>query len=190
MELVVYSNYKGEATLKAQYKNYCLIEIENDKYRGFEKYRANISVEEFEKLYKNEKTKELTIKLNRVCDKKTKEAKNLIAGKIVTDEQLQRYRDKYLMAKRYKEEGSYEDELKLEASFRKMKVEELADAIISAGDNWEKRMLSYSAKIEGIKTGVNLYIKNEEFNKANEIINEVDNIKIDTSIKEIKALFK
>ena len=126
--------------------------------------------------------------LQYLCDKKSQEAKNYIAGKKVTDEQLARYVEKFDIATEYKENGNYANTLQLEADFQNMSVDELADLIINKGKEYKQALIGFNAKIEAFRVAVEKMIDDGEIDKANEIIETAKEFGIDTTDEDIKNL--
>ena len=127
--------------------------------------------------------------LQKLCDTKSQEAKNYIAGKKVTDEQLARYKEKLEIAQEYKTNGSYADVLKLEADLKGITVDELADLIITKGNEYKQKLIEFNAKIEAFRVKVSKMIEDGEIDKANKIIEKARSFGADTTDDDIKALF-
>jgi len=128
--------------------------------------------------------------LQSLCDSKSKDAKNYIANKKVSDEQLKRYNDKLEMAIKYKENGLYKDEFELEADFQGWSVDELVDFIIEKGNQSKQDLIVYNSKIEAFRVATQKLIKNGELDKANEVIKKAKLLKADATDDDIKELFK
>ena len=128
--------------------------------------------------------------LQELCDTKSKQAKNFIAGKEVTDEQVRRYEEKYQIAKEYKATGAYADRLKLEADLQGLTVDELADLITQKGDAWNEAIITFNARIEAFRVKVADLIESGEIDKANEIIEKAKDLGADATDEDVKALFE
>ncbi len=134
--------------------------------------------------------KENTVsKLNSLCDSKSKQAKNYIAGREVTDEQVKRYEEKYQIAKEYQGSGLYADKLQLEADLQGLSVDALANLIIQKGNTWHEAILAFNSRIEAFRIKVSKLIEAGEVDKANNIIEQARAFGADTNDEEIKALF-
>jgi len=128
--------------------------------------------------------------LQTLCDTKSQEAKNYIAGKRVTAEQLARYKEKFEIAQEYKANGSYADVLKLEADLQGLSVDDLADLIIAKGQAYKQALIKFNAKIEAFRVLVADLIEAGEIDKAMSIIEKAKKLGVDTKDEDIKALFK
>ena len=127
--------------------------------------------------------------LQELCDTKSKQAKNYIAGKEVTDEQVRRYEEKYQIAKEYKASGAYADRLKLEADLQGLTVDELADLIIQKGDAWNEALIAFNARIEAFRIAVSKIIDAGDIDRANSIIEKAKELGADATDEDVKALF-
>lgn len=136
-----------------------------------------------------QKTDALYKLLQQVCDRKSIHAKNFIAGKEVTDEQLQRYEEKYEVAKEYMASGDYEESLKLEADMQGLTVEELAKLIVGMGDSYREKLVSFNAKIEAFRVKVSKIIASGNVEKASKIIEQAKSLGADTTDDQIMELF-
>ena len=145
-------------------------------------------LEELNKFNDEMKKLELYKKIDKFADTKTKEAKNYIAGKTVTDEQLLRYERKYEMAKAYKTDGSYKDELSWEAELTGITVDELADLIVNTAMVYNKELNSTIAKIEAFRVKLGNWVKAGKYNNVESILAEAYKLPVDVSIDEIKNL--
>jgi len=177
-------------TILFQNGKYVYLEIDNNNNNNkkwFSKWQAT-SVDE-QNLIKNTKilAKE---QVQSLCDQKTQEAKQYIAGKKVTQEQLDRYKEKYEIAKKYLTDGSYADLLGYEAQARGMSVEELANVIVQKGDTWKENIVRFNFLIEAFKAKANSLIENLEIERLERILKEAQELGPNTTIEQILALFE
>ena len=128
-------------------------------------------------------------RLNHACDKKTRQAKNYIAGKEVTSEQAQRYEEKYQIAKEYRATGTYADRLKLEADLQGLTIDELAELIVNMGDSYKEKLISFNARIEAFRIKASKLIAAGEMERVNSILEQAKVLGPDTTDEQIKALF-
>jgi len=135
------------------------------------------------------KRNNLSRELMALCDIKSQGAKTYINGKKVTAEQLQRYTEKYKMAVAYKTDGSYEEQLQLEADLGDITVQDLADLIVQLGDAYRESMNTFNSRIEAFRVKVGKLIAGEELDKAQEVLEIAKNFDTNTSDDDIKALF-
>jgi len=172
-----------------------LTEITTEEYKSFKVFGVfdKTPDEVQEKLDKREEAKQLNkivLALQSLCDSKSQDAENYIAGKKVTDKQLSRYKEKFKMATDYKLDGSYEETLSLEAEFQGVSVEDLADLIVSKGTEYEQDLLKFNAKIEAFRIKLSKLITDGEIDRANEILVKAELLGADTTDDDIKELFE
>lgn len=127
--------------------------------------------------------------LQNLCDTKSKQAKNYIAGKEVTDGQMQRYEEKYQIAKEYRATGTYADRLKLEADLQGLTIDELAELIVNMGDAYKEKLISFNARIEAFRIKASKLIAAGEMERVNSILEQAKVLGPDTTDEQIKALF-
>ena len=128
--------------------------------------------------------------LQNLCDTKSKEVKNYIAGKKVTDEQLRRWEEKYQMAKECLNGNSaYCQKLQLEADLQAITTAQLAQLIIQAGDGYKQALMGFNAMIEAFRVKVFTLIEAGEIDKAAQILEQVKNFGADTTPEDIKNIF-
>jgi hypothetical protein len=129
-------------------------------------------------------------KLQYLCDEKTQEAQNYITGKLVTPEQYKRYKDKYMMAKKYLEDGvSFKEALQLEADFQGITVDDLAKLIVKLGDEYYNQLSIFSARIEAFRIKVGKLIEAQNFDKVRKVLAEAEKLGASATDNEVKALF-
>jgi len=144
---------------------------------------------DFIKQKKIEKINKAYRKLQKLCDTKSQEAKNYIAGKKVTYEQLARYEEKFQIATEYKANGNYADILKLEADLQGVSVDNLANLIIVKGKAYKQALINFNAMIEAFRVKVSYLIETGQIDKAMQIIEQAKSFGADTTPEDIKALF-
>jgi len=131
--------------------------------------------------------------IQNIADTKSKEAKNYIAGKKVTPEQINRYELKYQTALKCKETEDYTP-LQLEADLQRITPEELAELIIQKHDKWIAELQKYTALIEAYRVKAQTIVENletlENIEKAKELLEKAKGFGLGTTEEQIKALFK
>ena len=127
--------------------------------------------------------------LQNLCDTKSQEAKNYINGTKVTPEQLVRYKEKYEIAKAFKKDGSFSEQLQLEAELTGLTVGELADLIVSKGDTYKQILTSFNVRIEAFRVKVKSLIAEGQLDKVNQILETAKNFDVTITDDEIKELF-
>jgi len=173
MKILVYSNYKEKGKTKkiVQYGNMVVLEIEDDYITDYEPYIAKgIDVESFENMAVSNVSSNLTARLIDKCDKLTRDAKSIIAGFRVSEEQVFRYEKKYEIAKIYKQTGNLGDILKIEADKVGESVDKLADEIITVANEYNQELYKSIELIEGFRRYVKKLIEDKEFDKAQKLI--------------------
>jgi len=149
------------------------------KYTDSEKLQAKIA---------RDKADRLGI-LQRLCDEKTADAIKLIGGANTSSEQVSRYAEKLEMAVAFKADGSYKEQLSLEAEFKGIKVDALADLIIKMGAAYKNGLTTFNARIEAFRIRVSALINEGEFPTADLIMAKAEGFNAKTTDKDIKALF-
>ena len=127
--------------------------------------------------------------LQQLCDKKTQEARAYINGSKVSQEQLDRYNEKYDLAKQYKADGSNKNKLALEAELKNMSVDDLANLIIEKGDLYKDALTTFNSRIEAFRVKVSSIIEAGEIDKANDVISEASKLGATATDDDVKALF-
>jgi len=129
--------------------------------------------------------------IQNIADAKSKEVKNYIAGKKLTDEQINRYELKYQTALKCKESGDYTP-LKLEADLQGIKKEKLAELIIQTHDDWVSALKKYISLIEAFRVKALNIVTNITTVEQLEIVRrnlfKINDMEL--SEKNIKDLFK
>jgi len=128
-----------------------------------------------------------------LADSKTRDLKNYISGKKVTQEQMERYEAKYNVALQCKESGDY-SVLELEAELQGMEPEDLADLIIEKHDELIEYLNKYSAMIEAYRVKAQTIVDSietlDEIEKAQILLDKAKEFDINTTEDDIKALFE
>jgi len=127
--------------------------------------------------------------LDWLCDTKTQEAKNYINGSPVSSEQLDRYHTKYIISNAYKADGSYKEQLQLEADLKGMTVDELADLVIKTGNMYKEGMTIFNSRIEAFRVKTKSLIENDNIEKVREIIGKAKSLATSSRDEDIKKLF-
>jgi len=136
--------------------------------------------------------KELLNELNSLCDTKSKEAENYIAGMRVSDKQLQRYIDKYNIVIKYLADTSNTDlkaSVTLAADLAGSSVDDYCNLIKEKHDQYISALETLNNKIDAFRVKVKQLILNNEFDKVEGILEKAKNFNANTTDDEIKALF-
>jgi len=132
-----------------------------DEYRTNAKYEEDVAEEKLA----------LFTELQNVCDFKTQEVLNFLAGQNVTTLQIDRYSQKAAMAKAYKADNvSYKDELSTEATLVGLSVDDLASLIIQLSDASNTKTRASNSLIEAFRVKTKYYIVNNDFLDARKAI--------------------
>jgi len=144
---------------------------------------------ELEKYNNETKQFDLFQKVDKLADTKTSEARNLITGKRVTNDQLFRYEQKYEMALKYKTDGSYANELKWEAELTGMTTDKLVDLIITTGKEYDYAIKKFVAMIEAFRVKLGILIREGRYNDVESIIAEAYRMDVaEMTIDNVKKL--
>ena len=127
--------------------------------------------------------------LDWLCDTKTQEAKNYINGSPVSNEQLDRYHTKYIISNAYKADGSYKDQLQLEADLKGITVDELADLVIKMGNAYKEGMTIFNSRIEAFRVKTKSLIDADNIEKVRVIISHAKDLATTSTDDDIKKLF-
>ena len=135
--------------------------------------------------------KELITELNSLCDSKSKEARNYIAGQKVSNEQLERYNNKFEVAKKYLSDKDDESKskLQLEADLNGITVDSLANLIVEKGNEYLSALETLNNRIDAFRIKVKQLIQSNEFDKVDSIIEKAKEFNANTTDEEIKSLF-
>jgi len=136
--------------------------------------------------------KELITELNSLCDSKSKEARNYIAGQKVSNEQLERYNNKFEVAKKYLSDKDDESKskLQLEADLNGITVDSLANLIVEKGNEYLSALETLNNRIDAFRIKVKQLIQSNEFDKVDSIIEKAKEFNANTTDEEIKGLFE
>ena len=134
--------------------------------------------------------KELITELNSLCDTKSKEARNYIAGQKVSNEQLERYNNKFEVAKKYLSDKDDESKskLQLEADLKGVTVDSLANLIVEKGNEYLSALETLNNRIDAFRIKVKQLIQSNEFDKVDSIIEKAKEFNANTTDEEIKSL--
>jgi len=99
-----------------------------------------------------------------LADKKSYEFKNIINGSVVSFPQLERYKDKFTVAKRVLADPSLSHLLEAEASITGNTVPELATLIVGLGNAYDDAMTRANLNIEAVR------IKAKTLRATNDIV--------------------
>ena len=134
--------------------------------------------------------KELITELNSLCDTKSKEARNYIAGQKVSNEQLERYNNKFEVAKKYLSDKDDESKskLQLEADLNGITVDSLANLIVEKGNEYLSALETLNNRIDAFRIKVKQLIQSNEFDKVDSIIEKAKEFNANTTDEEIKSL--
>jgi len=164
----------------------------NRLYKKIQKFK-NIEPAYTDDELLNKAKEDLINKIQSLTDTKTKELKNYVAGKKLTDEQIDRYEQKYQLALQCKRNNDFTP-LELEASLQGLTGSDLADLIIQKHDEWLKELQANITKIEAYRVKAQSLINNatdlDTLSKANILLEKAKEFDINTTDNEIKALFE
>jgi len=127
--------------------------------------------------------------LNDICDKTSQGAKHFIAGKEISIEQMERYESKYLTAKKYKEDGSYEDFFKLESDLIGISIDDLTTKIIELGDAYKYNLMRFNSMIEAFRVKTKSIILSKDYDRVNVIFERAVLLGGTSQPDDVKALF-
>jgi len=127
--------------------------------------------------------------LDDICDKTSQSAKRFIAGKEISVEQMERYESKYLTAKKYKEDGSYEDFFKLESDLTGNSVDDLTTEIIELGDAYNYNLMWFNSMIEAFRIKTKSIILSKDYDRVNVIFGRAILLGGTSTPDDVKALF-
>ena len=132
-------------------------------------------------------------KLSKLADDKTQAAKDLIGGKIISSEQVERYESKYQMAVEFlKDNKTNKNKFQLEADLTGISVKDLATKIVTTGKIFKEALNTFNLRIDAFRVNVNKIIDSgleDKLKQAEFIINKAYQFDANTSDDDIKALF-
>ena len=131
--------------------------------------------------------------ITQLADNKSKDLKNYIAGKRVTQEQKERYEAKYQMALKAKETNDYSMFL-LEANNDENQAKELVETIIKLHDKWLETLDYYNTLIDQFRVRATNLVQQietfEQINKAEELLERAKQFNINTTPEDVIKLFE
>ena len=139
--------------------------------------------------YKEEKKQKYLDKLWKLCDKKTQEVKNYLNGEKVTEGLIERYQAKEQMARAYLKDGSYKDELQVEADLKGVSVDDLAKLIVSLADKFKSKLDYFYSLIEAFRVKTKSLIINCQFDDVDKIMIEASGMGANSTPNDIKNIF-
>ena len=140
--------------------------------------------------YKEEKKQKYLERLIKLCDLKTLEVKDMLTGQKVTEGLVERYKIKDEIARAYLKDGSYADDLKVEADLNGMTVDELSKLIVQLADKYKSKLNYFYSLIEAFRVKTKKLINEYKFDIVNNIINTAYTFDANITPDDIKALFK
>ena len=139
--------------------------------------------------YKEEKKQDYLNRLIELCDRKTQEIKDYLNGQKVTEGLLERYQAKEEMARAYLKDGSYKDELQVEADLKGVSVDDLAKLIVDLADKFRNKLDYFYSLIEAFRVKTKSLILNYQFSDVDKIMNEASGLDATATADDIKNLF-
>ena len=136
---------------------------------------------------------ELITELNSLCDRKSKEAKNYVAGQKISDEQIQRYWDKYYASIKYLNDATNtnaKSKLQLAADLADMTVDDYANLIVKMHDEYVDNLETLNNRIDAFRVAVKQLILNNDFDKVETILDKAKDFDANITDEEIKELFE
>ena len=139
--------------------------------------------------YREEKKERYLAKLMDFCDKKTQEIQDYLNGQKVTEGLIMRYEAKEAMAQAYLKDGSFKDELQVEADLKGVTVDELAKLITTLANEYKTKLNYFYSLIEAFRVKAKTLVLNYKFNEFDSIIDEATAFGATTTANDIKSLF-
>jgi len=139
--------------------------------------------------YKEERKQQYLDRLIDLCDKKTQEIKNYLNGQKVTEGLIERYQAKEQMARAYLADGSFKDELQIEADLKGVSVDDLAKLIIDLADKFKNKLDYFYSLIEAFRVKTKSLILNYKFSDVDKIMNDASGLDATATADDIKNLF-
>jgi len=171
--------YKGEKVDEVFY------ELDNDGKIIIDIDRTSQRVTE----YKEERKQQYLDILIDLCDKKTQEVKNYINGQKVTEGLIDRYQAKEQMARAYLADGSFKDELQIEADLKGISVDDLAKLIVDLANKFRNKLNYFYSLIEAFRVKTKQLILNYKFSVVDDILAQAYKLNATATADDIKALF-
>ena len=139
--------------------------------------------------YREEKKERYLAKLMDFCDKKTQEIQDYLNGQKVTEGLIMRYEAKEAMAQAYLKDGSFKDELQVEADLKGVTVDELAKLITTLANEYKTKLNYFYSLIEAFRVKAKTLVLNYKFTEFDSIIDKAKTFGATTSADDIKSLF-
>jgi len=128
-------------------------------------------------------------KIDDIIDELTIDAKTIIAGRKVSEEQLMRYRDKYDVAKEFVAGNTGDERLVLEASLVGVSTYDIAGRIIVAGDLYIDNMRTRGMLLDAIRVKTMEYIESNSYTIVDQILEYTNTINYLTTTDDVIAFF-
>lgn len=119
--------------------------------------------------YEKEKAKNDFILIENVCKKLIADGKNLIAGKEMSPDQIERYQAKFNMAVAG-ESGLFKDE----AEMLNVEPEDLINSIITNYNNWKRNLEILTINVEAFRQYIKKLIAEEDRTTLSYVVNYVN----------------
>ena len=139
--------------------------------------------------YREEKKERYLAKLIDFCDEKTQEIQDALNGQKVTEGLIKRYKAKESMARAYLKDGSFKDELQVEADLKGVTVKDLAQLIVKLADEFHTKLNYFYSLIEAFRVKAKTLVLNYKFTEFDSIIDKAKTFGATTSADDIKSLF-
>ena len=139
--------------------------------------------------YKEEKKERYLAKLTDFCDKKTQEIQDYLNGQKVTEGLIMRYEAKEAMAQAYLKDGSFKDELQIEADLKGTTVDDLAKLITTLAKEYKTKLNYFYSLIEAFRVKTKALILAYKFSDVDAIINKAGALRATATADDIKGLF-
>ena len=126
-----------------------------------------------------------------IADKKTAAAKAYLAGKpYVSDNQQERYEQKYYIAKDYiaNQADDLASLLQPEADAVGMSVADLAALIVQMGDQWRQAVAAYAVMIDGGRVAVGKLVEAGRLDRAQWLLDRLSQLGADATPTDLSAL--
>jgi len=139
--------------------------------------------------YKEERKQQYLDRLIDFCDKKTQEIQDYLNGQKVTEGLIMRYEAKEAMAQAYLKDGSFKDELQVEADLKGVTVDDLAKLITTLAKEYKTKLNYFYSLIEAFRVKAKTLVLDYKFNEFDSIIDEAAGFGATTTANDIKSLF-
>ena len=182
----------GREKVILQDSGYVLIEVEDVDVPYYEQFLVGVDADTFENEARERLFRRFRNSIIRICDRKTIEAKYIISGMEVSEEQLFRYEAKYKLANKYKNETDEERKatlasyLQKEADSLNTDVDSLVNTIILKGDEYYDKIFMYGEIIEAFRHKCFQLMEEYEFDRLTKIIDGARTKKIEELLDEFE----